>query len=301
MPALPPGSTGDPFWISLRKKIQDLFLESLSYRLGAFTQQSLFIGGTALARTFGSKRLSDDLNFLISEGASEYLRSNRDAIAGDICAGIITFVGDRARSAELAIRAPSESKFERDAPPSGLKVAKKKRRIAQFDWVIEFSFEDMSEVVRVKPDFRVIPDADPVFRRGHFLRGPGYKIWTADSALMRDSKIAALIGRPSMKWRDVFDLGYLHMVARPGHATSLDDVLRLPTLTHLDFSEFLDRLGMCQAMISNTRNLDGIAKFTSEMQEVLPASDHPELMKNCASSLELVYADLAHLAEQRVV
>jgi hypothetical protein len=291
------GLPGDLLRVRLIEKIQDLFLEALTYRLGVFTQACLFIGGTSIARSFGSLRHSDDLNFLITEDSSVQIRKMRNEISRDVATGLTPFLPEDSGAAALTISSPTEDRLYTDQPPASLQNGKAQVGPKRFDWVIELKYLGIDDTIRIKPDFRVIDATHDVFQRGAFLKGHGFKIWTADAGLLRDVKIAAILGRAQLKWRDVFDLGLLHKL-NPMSAPIPEHVLDLPTLSKLCREEIRAR---ANSRIALLKSPDAPQSFEAEMREVLLDMPGRRLRSDCASYLEVVRADLESLFSNKAV
>lgn len=258
----------------------------------------VFHGGTSIATVRGSDRWSEDLDFVISPSMAEEL----EKIRGEVEDQANRRIQDITPGAEFELLDKGFQKGKvRVADPGTV-----------MRWTGRWKHPNRLGVVKVKVEFYVaqphvvaLYDADEAkpeavgVRSFHELPCASLKTFWAD-------KIMAMSARPAMKWRDVFDLGFI--MERLGDVSDQDLIERLGIAKDSYRSSFSEVLsGLQRDMIMSVP--EARETFIQEMEPWLPVLDYTRLKGNgsldryfdsCCSELERARIVISRLLNEPV-
>jgi hypothetical protein len=185
----------------LSQTLQIFTLDGLASGISDLHGRMVFHGGTSISTVHGSPRWSEDLDFVISPSMSIDLENLRASVERTAAARIDEITPGAKFT--LTDKGKATGKVREGDPGEVVR------------WVGRWEHPNRIGVVKIKNEFYV---AEPeVVRTYDTLEGMPSAIGLACSdalpcATMETiwaDKIMAMSARPVMKWRDVFDMGYI--------------------------------------------------------------------------------------------
>lgn len=185
----------------ISQTLQIFTLDGLGAGLSDKSGRMMFHGGTSISTTHGSPRWSEDLDFVVSPGMARDLSRLRPEIER-IAARRIEEITPGARF-ELVDKGEAKGKVRVDDPGTVMR------------WVGRWEHPMRVGAVKIKNEFYI---AEPGIVRDYQTRDAtpcaiGISCYSeipcATMETIWSDKIMAMSARPVMKWRDVFDVGYI--------------------------------------------------------------------------------------------
>ncbi|MFX4300266.1 nucleotidyl transferase AbiEii/AbiGii toxin family protein [Pseudosulfitobacter pseudonitzschiae] len=185
----------------ISQTLQIFTLDGLGAGLSDKSGRMMFHGGTSISTTHGSPRWSEDLDFVVSPGMAGDLSRLRPEIE-KIAARRIEEITPGARF-KLVDKGDAKGKVRVDDPGTVMR------------WVGRWEHPMRVGVVKIKNEFYI---AEPGIVREYQTRDAtpqaiGISCYNnipcATLETIWSDKIMAMSARPVMKWRDVFDVGYI--------------------------------------------------------------------------------------------
>lgn len=234
---------------ALRQSLQVVTLDALMASRRWSPGDLIFQGGTSLHLAHGSPRFSEDLDFLVGSSL------NLDAIAESTRKGLA-----------------GTAWIPKDAD---LTVTKAKEGKNLHSFVVSIGGEQVLGAVRVKIE---LWRTDPTTMAGiktvvspvRLASGPGAGMQafvpTAQTSEIYADKVFALVARPYLKPRDIFDLHWL--TQNEEHVCSVDDLrVRLATYPNETPAGWLAKAGARRAEL-----MESAALVQKDLQRWLPSS-----------------------------
>lgn len=181
--------------------LQIFTLDGIAGSLDDMKGRIMFHGGTSISTIHGSPRWSEDLDFVISPEMSKDL----DAVRAEVerqAAERIDEVTPGAKF-ELIDKGKARGKV-RDADPGTV-----------MRWTGRWEHPSRIGAVKIKTEFYIAePDITAQYKAEDAIaEAVGIEAYDAIPAATLDTiwadKIMAMSARPAMKWRDVYDMGYV--------------------------------------------------------------------------------------------
>lgn len=248
----------------MAQRLQIFLLDAIAASSASKGPGFMFHGGTAISTCYGSPRWSEDLDFVIDPARLDAIDAALDAARGTI--------GGRVEDVTPGADIRLESRGTGRAAEPGT-VSR---------WLLRWEHPARVGAVKVKAEFFIAPPGTAV----DYMTRPAHPAFDLDRSRhplpvatpegFRADKIMAVSARPAMKWRDIFDLGFvsglLPDATRSGGG--LMDRLRVAATSYRgslpEIREGLDRPHVIEA----EHDEDG---FISDMQRWIPTASFEAL------------------------
>lgn len=219
------------------------------------TPQAVFHGGTALSFQHQSGRFSEDLDFMLGEEAYGTIEKNMRRVAEELSVTMsMLYAGGK------------------------VSVSGPKGKTVQ-TWFFDWEHPNRRGKVKVKTEFLLT--SQDVLRQYKTLQVIPFGKWHAAvnieatipaPALISSwaDKIVAVASRPDFKWRDAYDLAFLHL-SIPGGLTKDTDRFQALTAT-MNIYHDITFEGLLAGLDRDfvTASLSDPEKFEADMQDWLP-------------------------------
>ena len=250
--------------------LQAMMLDELYVQTGWTGRDSIFHGGTALHLTWNSPRYSEDLDFMVAEERLGML------------AGKAPRIVDRVKLRALKVMPGSVIDFKARERTFG----EADRTIA---WDVRWRHENRQGKVVVKLEFYAAA-AEHLADYASFkeMRLPGLErlsmraeIPVPEKVSFWGDKIKAFATRPEVKWRDVFDLGFLSRQFGRDRSRPSDAELgaALATSARIYRREPADLVQALQDRLADG-TFGQLDEFTANMKLWFAPETHANLMAN---------------------
>ena len=185
----------------ISQTLQIFTLDGIAGSLGDTKGRIMFHGGTSISTIHGSPRWSEDLDFVVSPSMSNDLDAVREEVERQ-AAERIDEVTPGAKF-ELVDKGKARGKV-READPGTV-----------MRWTGRWEHPSRIGVVKIKTEFYIAePDITALYTTFDATgEAVGIETYHPIPAATLDTiwadKIMAMSARPAMKWRDVYDMGYV--------------------------------------------------------------------------------------------
>lgn len=251
--------------LDLTKRLQLLLLDAMM-ATGSWGRDDLrFQGGTSLSLVYGSPRFSEDLDFIV--GTTKGLQRMLGATGARLSDGLRTLLPGA--QVKLAARDVDLEVLDARNPRT---------------FTVSVTHPDWYRVIKIKVEFWLAdPAAVKQYESG--VRTASVMTAVADGSPLRASiapvlvsvadleeivvdKLHALVCRPYMKYRDVFDLWWLRHQGQDEWAQALSDRYENHALMYSDSpalsdmgAKLLEKSGVIAAMAGQREFADDLAKW----------------------------------------
>ena len=238
--------------------MHELLFSEITRALTIRPGQLIMQGGGALHYGYGSPRLSNDVDFLIAEAEAETLGRAGQRIARRVTASLRAQIS----GSQVSFRCGNG-----DPRVSGSDQIQ-----STIDIVWEHARRDGQ--VRVAAEFHPVPASitrayrqDPVMLKLSVLPGGGMipLLLGAPVGLWGD-KVKAIACRQDLKWRDLFDLGFLSEHRGVVDASVHDRLRAIDVATRLHRGSLLTVYRGLESRIADIGGVDGYGRYMSDLE-----------------------------------
>lgn len=255
--------------LDLTKRLQLLLLDAVMATGSWQKDQFRFQGGTCLSLAYGSPRFSEDLDFLI--GTEKGMQR------------MITGASARVVDSLRSILPGAQVKFSARDEDAEASDAKNPRT-----FMMSVSHPDWYRVIKIKLEFWLAhPEAVAQYRCG--VRSANVLAEIADGSPLRAQiapvlvntahleeivvdKLHALVARPYMKHRDVFDLWWLKQQGKSDWAQYMDERYEYHAQMYSDSPALEDMPAKLQEKADAIASMVGQPEFSTELKKWLGES-----------------------------
>lgn len=185
----------------ISQSLQIYVLDAIARSVHDMTGRLMFHGGTAISTVHGSPRWSEDLDFMINPDMSLELDAVHSRIEEEVADRISSLTPGA--KFELIDKGKAQGKVREADPGTVMKWTGRWQhpsRIGVVKMKVEFYIAEPEAAARYRTTMSE-PSAIGLYAEEHLPTATLETIWA--------DKIMAMSARPVMKWRDVFDMGFI--------------------------------------------------------------------------------------------